>query len=48
MEILKHFEGRIADGIVISVLTFEEAAAKCVSEGLPVDMIYPREGLVDR
>ena len=27
-------------------LTFEEAAAKCASEGSPVDLAYPREGLL--
>ena len=27
-------------------LTFEEVAAKAVSEGAPVDLVYPREGLV--
>ena len=27
-------------------LTFEEAAAKCVSEGFPADMVYMQEGLV--
>ena len=27
-------------------LTFEEVAAKALSEGAPVDLVYPREGLV--
>lgn len=33
-------------GPMTVALTFEEAAAKYVAEGAPVDLVYPREGLV--
>ena len=37
----------VADlGPMTVALTFEEAAAKYVAEGAPVDLIYPQEGLV--
>ena len=37
----------VADlGPMTVALTFEEAAAKYVAEGAPVDLVYPREGLV--
>ncbi len=40
------YKSVINTGPMIVSLTFEEAAAKYVSEGSPVNLIYPREGLV--
>lgn len=40
------YKSVINTGPMAVSLTFEEAAAKYVSEGSPVDLIYPQEGLV--
>ena len=40
------YKAAINTGPILVSLTFEEAAAKYLAEGAPVDMVYPREGLV--